>query len=388
MPEDQLKSLKSLARRAEDCCIMTDVSSQRWFSDDELATVRHELRTPLSGLIGLASLLLHTPLNADQRAMVQSMVVTGEHLTGLIDDVLVPANEPGMITVTDFDLPSLVHTVVTLFAGQAKAKQLHLATVVERTVPRIVIGDKMRVRQILVNLLSNAVRYTTAGGVTVRVCRDGTEIRFDVEDSGPGFVGIAEQDHRRAADGSGLGLIITRQLISRLGGHLGVASIPGSGSTFTVLLPLADSDGPAVPSPSPALPAEILIADDDSVTRQVVAALVSNLGYRTRTVSTGQEALEIWRTGLVDLILLDCRLPDLDGIDVTAHVRNHERTAGRHTPVVAMTAGASIDHRLRCLKAGMDDYLSKPIDVDHLTQILADWTGPTSPVRGALAART
>jgi CheY-like chemotaxis protein len=357
---------------------MSTSPSDRLEHADRLAAVRHELRTPLTGLVGLTTLLLDTPLDHEQRALVAAMQAAGTHLATLVDEVMDP--EGGLPSTErlhpdDVELAMLVSTVVALFTSQATAKRISLRAEIAPELPHRVRIDGTRLRQVLVNLVSNAVKFTDSGSVTVRASiLDDARLRFEVVDTG---VGLAEGAVRTAVRpaGSGIGLIISRRLVGLMGGTIDVES-DGDGTRFDLVVPVA----PVHPEPGRSvLPDEsrkVLVADDDPVSQQVLTGLIRRLGHSVHGVTTGEQVLSTWRRGHYDVIVLDCHLPDFDGRDLAAKIRRVERRSGRRVPIVAVTAGPSSSDRVRCFEAGMDGYLPKPVDLRELAEMLDEVTAP------------
>jgi CheY-like chemotaxis protein len=346
-----------------------DVVPHRRKHDEVLATLRHELRTPLSGIIGLVGVLLDTPLSDQQRSMVATLLAAGEHLGALLDQTL-----PGIVaetvpTSTAFNLHALVHAVVELFTPMANAKSVRLETIIAPGVETLVWGDATRLRQALVNLTSNAVKFTSEGRVVLAVHALMDNVGFAVIDSGPGFPVSGRTDLAPRPDGSGIGLVISRRVVSALGGSLAIASVPDHGTTcrFTLTLPSAAAGHDRAPSGSRR---RLLIGEDDAVCRQVLVHLAERLGYDVHAVESGAAVLQCHRTERWDAILLDRHLLDMDGLDVARTIREREAHFITRTPIIATTATGTDADRVRCLEAGMDHYLSKPVSLEALAHRL------------------
>jgi CheY-like chemotaxis protein len=346
-----------------------DAAPNRRKHDDVLATLRHELRTPLSGIIGLVGVLLDTPLTEQQRTMVTTLLAAGEHLGALLDQTL-----PGIVadtapTSSVFDLHALVNDVVELFTPMANAKDVRLETIIAPGVETLVWGDATRLRQALVNLTSNAVKFTSAGRVVLAVHALNDDVGFAVIDSGPGFPVSNRTDLAPRPDGSGIGLVISRRVITALGGTLAIASVPDHGTTcrFTLSLPSAAVGHDRTQTGSMR---RLLIGEDDAVSRQVLVHLAERLGYIVLAVESGAEVLRWHRAERWDAILLDRHLLDMDGLDVARTIREREAGLARRTPIIAATATGTDTDRVRCLQAGMDHYLSKPVSLDALAHRL------------------
>jgi CheY-like chemotaxis protein len=349
---------------------MTD-TSRLSDTNEALATLRHELRTPLSGIVGLMAILLDTPLNDEQRTMMMTVLAAGTHLGALLDQTL-PGMEPDQATTAAvaFDVRTVINDIAGLFRPIAEAKNLKLETVVDPTVPLVVWGDPTRVRQALVNLTSNAVKFTTNGVVRVVVDQEraGASVTFTISDTGPGFRPNDNDELVPRADGTGIGLVISRRVISSLNGVLDVASQYGIGTTcqFTVTLPTATlTDRSMCGSGS-----RMLIGEDDAVSRQVLMHLARRLGYDVTAVESGSAVLQLHETAEWDVIVLDRRLLDMDGLDVARTIRSREVGGARRTAIIGATATGTDADRERCLAAGMDHYLAKPVSLTALAERL------------------
>jgi len=366
---------------------------------DFLATMSHEIRTPMNGVLGFARLLEATPLNEEQLECVESILTSGKTLLTLLNDILDFSKiEAGAVELEQgiLDLRETVHHVERLFAAAAEKKGLRLECTVAPTVPETLRGDGVRVNQILANLVSNAVKFTDRGAVTVRVLASARpptthgpllyEILFSVADTGIGISAAqagrlfrafnqADSSITRRYGGSGLGLVISRRLCEIMGGSLKVESQPGQGSTFTarILVEALREGGPAAPveavvgetpyGTETERKLRVLVAEDNALNRRLTAALLERLGHRAEFVANGREAVAQARTGQFDAVLMDIQMPEMDGLTATRLIRAQEAAAGDpRVPIIAVTADAMLENRELCLEAGMDDCLVKPID--------------------------
>jgi len=352
-----------------------------------LANMSHEIRTPINGVIGMLHLLENTPLSLAQKEDLAVAKTSAEALLTVINDVLDFSRvDAGRVQLerTEFSLRECVEDVVSILALSAREKGLALTAEIEPGAPDAICGDRGRLRQVLLNLTNNGIKFTHEGSVTIQIKAapkgpKAVRVRFGVTDTGIGIPASQQTiifEPFRQADGSvnrkyggtGLGLAISSRLITLMGGQLSVDSQPGRGSCFSFELscPLAA----AVRKTSPAagiwdIPAgkglDVLVAEDNPVNQLVAVRILERQGHRVAVAANGMEALDRLRTGTYHLILMDMQMPEMDGLRATREIRRLEEGSGRHQPILAMTANALPGDRERCLESGMDGYLSKPI---------------------------
>jgi len=354
-----------------------------------LANMSHEIRTPMNGVVGMVGLLSDTKLTAKQRDFVQTMRSSAESLGAIIDDILdVSKIEAGKLQLdkSDFALRNLVQATLMPFQPMATDRGIKLSATVAPSVPDGLNGDSRRIKQVIGNLVANAVKFTAAGEVKLTVTTQGRMLHFEVRDTGMGipretcarlfepFV-QADASTTRVFGGTGLGLAISRDLVTLMGGDIGVESKPGAGSTFWFNVPLSrgkdERPAPAVePTAVPLNGVRVLVVEDNAVNRKVAVGMLSQLGYAADIAVDGVEAVEAFGATKYDAILMDCQMPRMDGYDATRTIRSMETST--HTPIVAMTASAMASDREQCLAAGMDDFLTKPVARDRLANALRD----------------
>src|SRR5579885_247743 len=369
-----------------------------------LATMSHEIRTPLNGVIGLTDLLRRTSLTPEQQEYVHAIQASGDALLSLINDILDFSKiEAGQLhlEIQPFDLRQLVEDVVAVFRAPAQIKGLQLHAHVDPAVPALLAGDAMRLRQVLTNLISNAVKFTAQGEVRIGVSlleesAQDALVRVEVRDTGIGIAPEAQAtlfepftqadtSMTRRYGGTGLGLAIARRLVALMGGTIGVNSMVGQGSTFWAMLRLpkarerrrertgADTaESTATSASTGAGRGRILVAEDNPINQLVVVGLLQSLGYEVQTVENGRQAVEAVRQGHFDLVLMDAHMPEMDGFAATAAIRRDEALMGlgQHTPIVALTADALVGDAEKSLAAGMDDHLTKPVTLERLAAVV------------------
>jgi signal transduction histidine kinase/DNA-binding NarL/FixJ family response regulator len=384
-----------------------------------LANISHEIRTPFHGLMGMLSLLRETGLNPKQIDYLRTATESADHLLAILNDILDMSQlESGRLTLNPapVDLRALLRDVEALMRPQAAAKSLALHIDIDPGLPERVVADATRLKQILFNLLSNAIKFSDQGVVLLHLRQVGgaggqAELEFAVVDTGIGmdeatisrlFKRFVQGDNSRSRRhaGTGLGLEISRNLARLMHGDITVSSKPGEGSRFALRLPLqavvdpvAGAAAAAQVAAAPARALRVLVAEDHPVNRQYLAALLDNLGHRAHFCANGQEAVQAARDGNFDLVLMDLHMPLLDGVDATRAIRSLPNAARSTVPIVAMTADSFAETRERCLVAGMNDFLTKPVSPQKLATLLRQLFGSgaepaaSGPPRSAGARR-
>ncbi len=357
-----------------------------------LANMSHEIRTPLNGILGMAELALESNPGREQRAYLETIRSSARALLEIVNDVLdLSRIEKGRMRLDrqPFALRSMIGELLPPIAHQAEQKGLRLEVRIDERLPQTVLGDAGRIRQVLVNLLVNAVKFTSAGWVKLEAEPDGEgRVRFSVSDSGPGIPPGKQKEIFRAfvqGDGSstrqyggaGLGLTISDQLVRLMGGAMHLESEPGRGSKFSFSIPLsaaaAGEESAEEPSQgSAARGLRILVAEDNEINRRTLESLLRRDGHFLRFAADGAEAVEAVRTARFDAILMDVQMPGMDGLQATRRIREAEAAERRdRVPVIGVTAHAFPEDAQRCREAGMDDYLAKPYHIDDLRRLLA-----------------
>ena len=371
-----------------------------------LAHMSHELRTPVHGVLGMLELVERAEPGPKQQHYIETARRSAEALLGIINGILeISKIEAGKIELEEnaFDPRKEVRQVTEAFAEMAHSKGLQLNCTLSANLPRTVLGDSGRLRQILTNLIGNAVKFTEAGEVGIQVRAAETDalsvlIGFEVSDTGIGippdkqrhiFDAFAQADGSttRRYGGTGLGLSIARQLCEMMGGSIDLTSEPGRGSTFRFSVRLARPEAEGAPelvaperseatSAKDFAGARVLLVEDNPVNLEVAQAVLETSGCDVETATNGLEALESFERGQYRLIFMDCQMPEMDGFEAAAEIRRREAGSGSRVPIIALTASAIEGDREQCLAAGMDDYLPKPFTAEQIRSALANWVGP------------
>lgn len=395
-----------------------------------LSNVSHELRTPLNGIMGLNQLMLETPLSDIQRDFLNTSQKCSNHLLELVDRILdLSKIEAGKVDLdeSDFELNACLDQVISFLERQATQKGLTLISRVDSETPSWLRGDHARLRQVLLNLIGNAIKFTETGEVEVKLHSEPAvggkiKLRVSVRDTGIGvpkdrqqhifqnFV-QADESTTRQFGGTGLGLAISKQIVEMMGGKIAVESEPDRGSTFSffVLLdPCVDAyqeaavektssitpsqnsatasptpnreshqDGSPEQSEAPSTKPRVLLVEDNEINTVLTVQILANLGCEVACAKNGQEAIELLENESFALVLMDIQMPTMDGLESTRRIRKREHDTGEHLPIIALTARAMLGDKEKCLEAGMDGYLSKPIILQELREEVEKWTAGT-----------
>lgn len=355
-----------------------------------VAMINHELRTPLNGVLGSAELLSRTQLGEEQRHYLNNLTQSGDLLRVIINDLLdFSKMNAGMMEIIDkvFAWEELEKAIMGVFSAKAAEKRIHFSIDKKLGIPEFLVGDLERITQILVNLVGNAIKFTHLGGVVLRVEWINGIAHFEVEDTGIGipieaqpslfdpFVQV-DRSAKRSFEGSGLGLAICKNLVDLMQGEISFESEERKGTTFKVSIPLKEGQAPgaaegelATIERSDLAGRSILVVDDIRMNQVIVTQMLKKLDITPDLKANGKEALEAVKNKDYELIFMDCRMPEMDGYEATMYLRER----GFTHPIIALTAGTTIEERQKCIDSGMDDILTKPYTATDIEQIMCKW---------------
>ncbi|WP_104024690.1 ATP-binding protein [Vibrio hyugaensis] len=355
-----------------------------------VAMINHELRTPLNGVLGSADLLSKTLLGDEQQQYLSNLTHSGDLLRVIINDLLdFSKMNAGMMEIIDkvFAWKALEDALTGVFSAKAAEKRIHFSIDKKLGIPEFLVGDFERITQILVNLIGNAIKFTQLGGVVLRVEWNNGFAHFEIEDTGIGIPLEAQQalfdpfvqadrSTKRSFEGSGLGLAICKNLVDLMKGQISFVSEPRKGTTFQVVVPLKRGEAPANLAGSEATGRQIelagrniLVVDDIRMNQVIVTQMLKKLDITPDLKNNGLEALEAVKNKDYELIFMDCRMPEMDGYEATVHLRED----GFNNPIIALTAGTTLEERKKCIESGMDDILTKPYTAADIEQVMCKW---------------
>ncbi|RYF51527.1 MAG: response regulator [Cytophagaceae bacterium] len=382
-----------------------DVEMSHKVKSDFMSSISHELRSPLHGILGTAEFVHDQVHDSETSEMISQIQVCGQTLLDVVDHLLDFSKvEAGKLNleIVPFDFAALIDAQADLLAGRAQQKGLKLQVKVDSQLPASLLGDPGRIAQVVLNLLSNAIKFTEGGVIEVDTAVQSTDatiaqVRVSVKDQGIGISSAsqktlfqaftqADSTTARRYGGTGLGLSISKRLIDLMGGQIGVASKLGYGATFWFVVPLQIDTGLAkapllssvlgdLAAPVEPLNWRILVVEDNAVNQLLTSTMLKTLGCTVHTAADGREALDSVTRVPYDLVLMDCQMPGMDGYQATRAIRERETGTGRHLPIIALTANAMQEDARKCLAAGMDAYLTKPIKKAKLSETLQHWLG-------------